>query len=296
MATSSDTPKLPPMLTDPDYLARRTVGVPILTDPDSVVPSHRTVGVPILTDPDPAGVPILTKPETESVAMLTALDPTAGQAELSVQGSTEGDQNLRPNYHVRVRAGATDWRRMADGSKLPAYHPTPKGTSSRLTTGRSPSDDKGQGAQASTSPPNGRGNLNQSRLSAQGPGPGSGSAVFRHLNLKRYLNPGPVADCYVLATASPLAMAKDQGSPGLSTPSSKGYLLQSLGPAPLAAPAPIQSLMTPGPAVHYPCLVRSSTTLLMASNASVAQLSHPRLHRCALHVSLVQIQELRVRS
>lgn len=173
---------------------------------------------------------------------------------------------------------------MADASELPTYRPTPKGTSPRPTTARSPSDEKGLRAQASMSPSNGR--RNESCLSAPGP------VEDRDL--------GPIASYYVLAAANPLEITKDQGSStprskwnllaslGLSTPRSKENLLARLSQAAPEDPS-TQSLTTPCSAAHS-CLGRSLTTHRMGSNASVAQLSHPRLHpphRCALHVSFV---------
>src|SRR6266576_459017 len=103
-----------------------------------------------------------------------------------------------------------------------------------------------------------------------------------------------MASYYVLAAASPLA--KDESCPSLSTPGSAEAEERDLNPLATlghaaSAPAPTnwQSLTTPGSAAYSPCLLSSSTTHPMGPNASVTQLSHPRL-------SLVLIQEPRERS
>jgi hypothetical protein len=129
---------------------------------------------------------------------------------------------------------------------------------------------------------------------------------------ERDLNLCPMG-CHVLAPASPLA--KGESCPSLSTPGSAEEWHLNLRPSlltpcsaeadseqrdldPLAtlghaasAPAPTdsQSRTTPGSAAYSSCLLSSSTTHPMGSNASVTQLSHPRL-------SLVLIQEPRVQS
>jgi hypothetical protein len=129
---------------------------------------------------------------------------------------------------------------------------------------------------------------------------------------ERDLNLCPMG-CHVLAPASPLA--KGESCPSLSTPGSAEEWHLNLRPSlltpcsaeadseqrdldPLAtlghaasAPAPTdsQSRTTPGSAAYSSCLPSSSTTHPMGSNASVTQLSHPRL-------SLVLIQEPRVQS
>ena len=114
-----------------------------------------------------------------------------------------------------------------------------------------------------------------------------------------YLNLCPMESYFVLAAASPLA--KDEGCPTLSTRGSAEE--EHLNPCPQAiasyylqaAASPLpkdeyyegQSLSTPGSAAYSSCLLRSSTTDPMGSNASVTQLLHPRLHqpyRRALHV------------
>jgi hypothetical protein len=107
------------------------------------------------------------------------------------------------------------------------------------------------------------------------------------------LNSCSTANYYVLAAVSPLA--KDESRPSHSTQCSNRLLassgLASSGEAgPAAAPTNLQSLTAPGSAAHSPCLLCSSTTHPVGANASVTQLSHPRLHplhRCVLHVSLV---------
>jgi hypothetical protein len=114
-----------------------------------------------------------------------------------------------------------------------------------------------------------------------------GSAEERHLSLASY---------YVLEAVS--LLAKDESCPSLSTPGSAEAEERDLDPLGIlghAAPAPAptdsrtRSLATPASAACSSCLLSLSTTHPMGSNASVTQLSHPRL-------SLVVIQEPRVRS
>ena len=96
-----------------------------------------------------------------------------------------------------------------------------------------------------------------------------------------------MASYYVLAAASPVA--KDERCPRLSTPGSAEVEKRDLDPlgilghaASTPAPTDGRTLTTPGLSVYSSCL-------LMGSNSSVTQLSHPRL-------SLVLIQEPRMRS
>ena len=101
-----------------------------------------------------------------------------------------------------------------------------------------------------------------------------GSAEAYHLNLC------PLASYYVPGSSDPLA--KNESCPSLLTPRSaeedRLNPLATLGNA-TTAPAPTDSvsLTTPSSAAYPSCLLRSSTTYPMGSNASV-QLSHPRLH------------------
>jgi hypothetical protein len=258
--------------------------------------------------------------------MLTAVDPTAGPVEVGLL-SMQDDLNPCANYHIgaadRSRVTATS----SETSKLPTSRTTPKETSPRPTATRSPSDNYGRwastGSRMSTS------SLKHGRLPALGlaeerhlnlcpmasyyvlavAGPlareescptGSneergcpslstqGSAEERHLSLC------PMASYCVQAAAS--SLAKDESCPSLSTPGSAGAEERHLNPlatlghaASAPAPTDSQSLTTPASAAYSSCLPSSSTTHPMGSNASVTQLSHPRL-------SLVLIQEPRVRS
>jgi hypothetical protein len=118
--------------------------------------------------------------------------------------------------------------------------------------------------------------------------PALGSAEEWHLNLC------PVVSYYVLAAAGPLA--KDESyPPSLSAVGSAEE--KHLGPLAATlrhgATAPVPTT-APGSAAYSSCLLHLPTTYPMDSNASVTQLSHPRLHRRLFHVSLVLLQEPRV--
>jgi len=245
---------LDPMLTAVDP----TEGMALLTAPDL------TEGMPTLTALVPtermafSTAPVPTR--TDRMAFLMAADPTAGTMEvgrLSVPGSTEDDLKMYPNYHV----GAADWSRVtatnSETSKLPNSRTTPKETSSRPTTTRSPSN----------------GSRNQSRLSTLGsPEESLGRLLYHSL-----------ASYYVLAALGP---------EDLNLLATSGHVASA------PAPTDSQSLTTPGSKAYSSCLLRSSTTYPMGSNASVTQLSQSRLHpphRRAPHVSLV-LKEPRVRS
>jgi hypothetical protein len=248
-----------------------TEGLALLTAPDpteSVPPLaalNPAVSVALLCDPPDLTEAVLNP--TESMAMaapdLTAWALNVGR--LSVD-PTEDDYKIYPNYHV----GEVDWSRVTVTSC-----PT-----SNIPTNRRTNDSETLAGLASNS--------------SNGPSQDQG----RHLN--------PTVN-HVLA-AGPLA--KGESCPGLSTPlagSAEERQLNPLATLGHAASDPAltgsQSLTSPGCAAYSSCLpvLSSSTTYPMGSNASVTQLSlaHPWLHpphRRALHVSLVVIQELRVRS
>ena len=221
----------------------------------------------MLMAPDPTeDTPMLTPPNlTESTPVLMTLYPTDGMAFLTVLDSTEGmaflttpDPTAGPVEVGRLSAlGSAKERhlnrRMASHYVLAVVGPLTK-------------DESCPGLSA----------------------PGSAEEAQGG-----DLNSCSTANYYVLAAASPLA--KDESRPSHSTQCSNRLLassgLASSGEAgPAAAPTNLQSLTAPGSAAHSPCLLCSSTTHPVGANASVTQLSHPRLHplhRCVLHVSLV---------
>jgi hypothetical protein len=313
MLTSLDPPSLDP-----------TEDMPMSTALDS----DPTDGMAFLTAPDPAeSMAFLTTPDP------TAGPVEVGR--LTVPGS-EDDLNLCPNYQVgatdwslatetsetRIQTSRT---RPKETSSRPTTRSSPYESCCGMTSSLNHS-------RLSTIPSNK--SRNQSRLSALGssedsewhlnlcpmasyvlapagplakPGGEScpsalGSSEERHL---------PMGSYYELAPAGPLA--KDESCPSLSALGSaeERYLnlcpeelhlnlcpiAATLGHAASAAPTDSQSLTTPGSAACSSCLLRSPTMHPMGSNAPGTQL--PRLHpphRRALHVSLVLIQEPRVRS
>ena len=134
------------------------------------------------------------------MAFLTTPDLTAEPVEvgrLLVPGSTEDDLNLCPNHLL----GATG--SMTSETRILISRTTPKEISSRPSTSRNPSNKKSRCAlnpshsRLSTIPSNR--SRNQSCLLTLG------SAEEWHLNLC------PMASCYVLAAAGPLA--KDESCP-----------------------------------------------------------------------------------
>jgi hypothetical protein len=211
-------------------------------------------------------------------------DPT------NVRIPDEGDDKIRSVRPVV----AADWSRVtatgSENSKLPTPRTLTKETSN-LSNDKSPSASPPNDKRCcpSACPLNGSGN--QSRLSA------FGSAEE---------NLCPRASHFVLAAPGPMAshfsLAKDESCPCLSTPGQaeekQSNPLATLGHA-ASAPAPTgsQSLKTPESAAYSPCprprlpVLSSSTTYPIAMQLPLA---HP--HRRALHVSLVLIQEPRVRS
>jgi hypothetical protein len=304
-----------------------TEGLALLTAPDpteSVPPLaalNPAVSVALLCDPPDLTEAVLNP--TESMAMaapdLTAWALNVGR--LSVD-PTEDDYKIYPNYHV----GEVDWSRVTVTSCPTSNIPTnPRTNDSETLAGlasnssNGPSQDQGrhlnscqivnhvlsagplskESCPTSNIPTNRRSNDSETLAglasnSSNGPSQDQG----RHLN--------PTVN-HVLA-AGPLA--KGESCPGLSTPlagSAEERQLNPLATLGHAASDPAltgsQSLTSPGCAAYSSCLpvLSSSTTYPMGSNASVTQLSlaHPWLHpphRRALHVSLVVIQELRVRS
>ena len=222
-------------------------------------------GVPILTALDSAEVPILTAPDsTEGVPILTSLDLMEGVSMLMAPDSTEGVPMLTGPDH-RTKGMPVAFLTTPDPKAVPVEvgRPAEEDLLSNLASyyvraaaGLLANDESCPGLSAPS------------------------SAGEGHLNLC------PMARYYVLAAASPLL--KDRRSTNK---------LASLGEA---APAPAQAkhhgLTVPGSAAHSPCLLSSPATHSMATNASVTQLSHPRLHpprRYALRVFLVlMVQEL----
>jgi hypothetical protein len=235
-----------------------------------------TGGMALLTALDP----MLTAPDpTEGMAMMAALNPMEGLAMLTLTAPdpTEGMAMLTVLDPTDCMAFLTDLNPLERMAFLTAPDPT-------------------------------AGPVEVGRLSV----PGS--------NEERHLNLCPMASFYVPAAAIPkdegcpslaVVVPKDESNPSLPTPGSNDEwnlwnlnlnLLATLGRA-ASGPGPTdnhrKSLTMTGSAAYSPHLLRSSTNYPMGSNACVKQLSHPRLHppyRRALHISLVRIQEPRVRS
>jgi hypothetical protein len=306
-----------------------TDGMAFLTAPD---PSHPTGGMALLTTPDPTAGPVevgrLSVPGSEGDLNLCSNDhvETADWRRVTAM-SSETSETRKPTSRTTPKEIYS--RRSDDKSYCASASPSNLSCISTCWLNHSRVSAKTSNlscistcslnhSRASTILSNRSRNLR--RLSALG------SAEERHLNLcsmasyyglaaagplakdescplgpaeERHLYLCPMASYPVLAAASPLA--KDDSCPSLSTSGSNEErylnLLATLGHA-ASAPAPTdsQSLTTPGSVAYSSCLLRTSTTYPMSSNASVTQLSHPRLHPPHRRVSFVLIQEPRVQS